>query len=244
MMRFERKHILIVGATGNLGSGLARFLRNEGAELILSARNEKKLTALGESLGVPCIPLKVLFSDNGLQLPDDAKALDGVVDAAGIAPLAPLKYIKDSDLHNCLTSNLERPILYLRDLLKSGKLNDGASIVWLSSLAASLATPGYAMYAASKAGLEAAARNMARDLAPRGIRLNCIAPGMIESEMADLAGEKMSEEALSQHFKEYPLGPGRVNDVSEAAAFLLSAQSRWITGTVLTLDGGFGLMKG
>lgn len=234
---------MIVGATGNLGAATARRLKDEGAGLTLTGRNSEKLNALGEELSAPSLALDLLQTKDRAALAEGIDKVDGVVDAAGVAPLSPLKYIKDVDMEYCLLMNLQRPTAILRDLVKAGKLNTGGSIVWISSMAASLATPGYAMYAASKAGLEAAGRCLALELAPKSIRLNCIAPGMIESDMAAEVAEKISNEAMDRHFQKYPLGSGQARDVADVAVFLLSERARWITGTVLTLDGGYTLTK-
>lgn len=243
MKTLQDKHFLIIGATGNLGAATARRLKDEGAGLTLTGRNSEKLNALGEELSAPSLALDLLQTKDRAALAEGIDKVDGVVDAAGVAPLSPLKYIKDVDMEYCLLMNLQRPTAILRDLVKAGKLNTGGSIVWISSMAASLATPGYAIYAASKAGLEAAGRCLALELAPKSIRLNCIAPGMIESDMAGEVAEKISNEAMDRHFQKYPLGLGQARDVADVAVFLLSERARWITGTVLTLDGGYTLTK-
>lgn len=243
MKTLQDKHFLIIGATGNLGAATARRLKDEGAGLTLTGRNSEKLNALGEELSAPSLALDLLQTKDRAALAEGIDKVDGVVDAAGVAPLSPLKYIKDVDMEYCLLMNLQRPTAILRDLVKAGKLKTGGSIVWISSMAASLATPGYAIYAASKAGLEAAGRCLALELAPKSIRLNCIAPGMIESDMAGEVAEKISNEAMDRHFQKYPLGLGQARDVADVAVFLLSERARWITGTVLTLDGGYTLTK-
>ena len=113
--------------------------------------------------------------------------------------------------------------------------------MWLSSVASARGAAGYAAYAASKAGLEASARCLALELAPKRMRVNCIAPGMIETEMAASAAERISGEALAAHLKAYPLGAGQPADVAAAASFLLSEASRWVTGVTLPVDGGFSI---
>jgi NAD(P)-dependent dehydrogenase (short-subunit alcohol dehydrogenase family) len=164
-----------------------------------------------------------------------------VVYAAGVAPVAPVRYLKDADLEACLNVNTAAPLLLIRDLLKKKKLNAGASIVWLSSVVSSRGAAGYAAYAGSKAALEASARCLALELAPKAMRVNCIAPGMIETEMADAAADRISGEALASHLKAYPLGAGQPADVATATSFLLSGESRWVTGVTLPVDGGFSI---
>mgnify|MGYP001571409689 FL=1 len=239
--KFENQQVLVVGATGGLGHAIARYLKREGAGLVLSGRNEDRLNASAQELGAGWLSSDLSSSAGRAQLADAVGMLDGVVFAAGVAPVAPVRYLKDSDLDACLNVNTVAPLLLARDLLKKKKLKAGASMVWISSVASSQGAAGYAAYAASKAALEAAARCLALELAPKGIRVNCIAPGMIETDMADAAAERISGDALEAHLKAYPLGAGRPADVASAASFLLSAESRWITGAILPVDGGFSI---
>jgi NAD(P)-dependent dehydrogenase (short-subunit alcohol dehydrogenase family) len=239
--KFKNKQILIVGATGGLGCSIARHLKCEGASLVLSGRNEAKLNALSQELGAESLSVDLSDSAERAQLAGTIGTVDGVVCAAGVAPVAPVRYLKDADLEACLNVNTLGPLLLIRDLLRKKKLNPGASIVWLSSVASARGAAGYAAYAASKAGLEASARCLALELAPKGMRVNCIAPGMIETEMAASAAERISGEALAAHLKTYPLGAGQPADVAAAASFLLSEASRWVTGVTLPVDGGFSI---
>jgi len=237
----KNKKILVVGATGGLGSAIARFLSTKGAALFVSGRNEEALSVIAQDLGVDSLALNLNNASERVLLVDTVGALDGVVYAAGVSPVAPVRYLKDAEITTCLDLNTTVPLLLVRDLLKQKKLNAGASIVWLSSVASSRGTAGYAAYSASKAALEAAARCLALELAPKAMRVNCLAPGMIETGMANAAAERMSTEALAVHLKDYPLGAGRPKDVAAATAFLLSEAARWITGTTLPVDGGFSI---
>lgn len=239
--RFQGQQFLVVGATGGLGSAIARSLKSEGADLVLSGRNSEKLSAYAQELGVASLSGDLSASASRAQLAGAVGKLDGVVFAAGLAPVAPVRYLKDADLAACLSVNAEAPLLLVRDLLKKKQLKTGASIVWISSVASSRGAAGYAAYAASKAALEAAARCLALELAPKGMRVNCIAPGMIATDMADAAAERISGDVLEAHLNAYPLGAGRPADVAAAASFLLSSESRWITGTSLPVDGGFSI---
>jgi len=237
----KNKKILVVGATGGLGSAIARFLSTKGAALFVSGRNQEALSVIAQDLGVDSLALNLNNASARVSLVDTVGALDGVVYAAGVSPVAPVRYLKDAEITTCLDLNTMVPLLLVRDLLKQKKLNAGASIVWLSSVASSRGTAGYAAYSASKAALEAAARCLALELAPKAMRVNCLAPGMIETGMANAAAERMSTEALAVHLKDYPLGAGRPKDVAAATAFLLSEAARWITGTTLPVDGGFSI---
>lgn len=234
------RRILVAGATGGLGSVTARALCHAGADVILSGRDTAKLEALIAELPRAEYLAADLNDPEGLEhLASAVGELDGCVVAAGIAPVAPLRFLRDVDLEAVFAANTLGPLRLTRALLRGKRLRRGASLVWFSSLAAARGAAGYTAYAASKAALEGAARCLALELAPKAMRVNCIAAGMIRSALASEGGERFSEESLQAHFDRYPLGEGSAADVAGTARFLLSDASRWTTGAVLPVDGGF-----
>ena len=123
-------------------------------------------------------------------------------------------------------------------MLKKKKLNKQASIVFVSSIAAQHPYKGGAAYAASKAALEAFARTLALEVAHRKIRVNCIAPAMVQTQMYEATKAAVSAKAMEKDAARYPLGIGQSDDVANTSIFLLSDASKWITGQTIRLDGG------
>ncbi|HAV12191.1 MAG TPA: hypothetical protein DCX06_01675 [Opitutae bacterium] len=231
--------VLVVGATGNIGSAVVRHAAERGAKLVLTGRDAAKLDSFWVRGLLKTVQADVSTEEGRLALLEETPQLDGVVFAAGVAPLAPVRYLKEAAIQACQHLNTTVPLLLIRDLLKAKKLNQSASIVCISSVAARKGTAGYAAYAGSKAALEASVRCLAVELAPKAIRVNCVAPGMVESEMAEGFAESASDEAMEAHIQAYPLGIGQAADVAGAVSYLLSEDARWVTGVILPVDGGF-----
>jgi NAD(P)-dependent dehydrogenase (short-subunit alcohol dehydrogenase family) len=208
----------------------------------LVARNQEKLQQALQSLSGTGHEAYSFDLGQVEQLPDWFKAtfkdkpLHGLIDSAGMAPLVPLKAQSPSKLEALLRLNISSPYLLARSLAQRPKMPQGASLVLVSSAAALKGRAGRSAYAATKGALLSLTRCLAVELARDGIRVNCVTPGMLRPGPEQPV---MAPEILAAIEKEHPLGLGSSDDVAAAISFLLSTEARWITGSVLAVDGGF-----
>ncbi|MBL4605172.1 MAG: SDR family oxidoreductase [Flavobacteriaceae bacterium] len=238
----HNKTILVTGATGGIGSAIALGIAKMGATVIVTGRNIEKLTSLVTSLEGE--HHKMIVSDlvdetSRKLLVSELTQLDGIVHASGMVFPYPIKYLNQKKIDETLTINYEAPVLLMSEITSQRKLNNNASIVFLSSISGQHPHKGGAIYAGSKAALEAFSKVLSLELQHKKIRSNCISPAMVKTAMYEIAEQNMSKEEMDNHIKQYPLGVGYPEDVSNAVVFLLSKASRWITGQNIILDGGF-----
>jgi NAD(P)-dependent dehydrogenase (short-subunit alcohol dehydrogenase family) len=239
------KTYLITGASSGIGQAIAIALGELGANIILTGRNLQKLeeTASQISSKVTIKHAELTNEDQIMDLIKTIEYADGVCHCAGIVKPYPVKFLKRKHLDEIFQINYYAPVLLTTNLLSNKKLNSGSSIVFISSVSSSFAYKGGAVYSSSKAAIEAFSRNIAIELAGKKIRSNCIKAAMVKTSVFKNSEEFISKELMEKHEKEYPLGVGEVNDVVEAALFLLSDSSSWVTGTTLTMDGGLTVGK-
>ncbi len=233
------RRVLVTGASRGIGRAVALALAARGSAVAACGRDDTALAALvaeaaSASPSGRVVPLagELTRADDRARLVERACAalggLDALVLAAGIARHAPLGAIAESDFAATLGANLVAPVLLAQVALD--RLADGGAIVLVGSNLAQRPVPGTLAYAAAKAGLDAAARAMAIELAPRGIRVNVVAPGAVDTEM--LRGRDLAALAAV-----HPLGRlGRPSEIASAVLSLLDAT--WTTGTTLVVDGG------
>jgi NAD(P)-dependent dehydrogenase (short-subunit alcohol dehydrogenase family) len=175
------------------------------------------------------------------QLVANIPKLNGVVHAAGVFDMKPVKFVEKSDIESINSINYQAPVMLTQLLLYNKLLAQKASIVYVSSISAYLGTVGFGLYAASKGALTSFARVLALETAPQQIRVNCIAPGMVKTPMFDQTTDALSEEVMNDNEKLYPLGFVSPLDVAMGVQFLLSDASMKITGTTLIIDGGYSI---
>lgn len=237
------KHILVTGATSGIGYATACDLLDAGANVIAVGRNEARLGELSaRGIGrAQTLAFDLTRFAEYRETLTNLPILDGVVCSAGIADSNPLRFFSLEKYQRLIDINQTAPIALVAELARAGKLRGGASIVLLASiLGTRMGRPGAAAYAASKAALTGFAKVAALELAGKLVRVNCLLPGMVDTELA--AGQtEVSQEARQADMQRYPLGKryAMVEEVVAAIRFLLSSESSFMTGQELVMDGGF-----
>ncbi|WP_432826013.1 SDR family NAD(P)-dependent oxidoreductase [Dactylosporangium sp. CA-092794] len=234
------KTALVTGSSRGIGAGLADALEHAGARVLRHGPPaHAELVGPGSD-----VILADLSSEAGVEtLSDAVKArvdrLDVLVNNAGVEIPQRLATLSERELRTVLDVNLVAPMLLARSLLPLLRASTGGSIVNITSIHDDVPVAGNLAYMSSKAGLAGATRTMALELAPLGIRVNCLAPGAIETDMAREAIETMGRDKFESWI---PLGRvGTVDDVVAPLLFLASDASRYVTGTRLLVDGGYSL---
>lgn len=236
----EGKTILVTGASSGIGRGIAIACSKMGASVIVNGRNEQRLSeTMSEMEGDDNLSLAADLSDNVALAEMVAKLpkLDGIVHCAGIGQRVLCKQLQESDLDNMMNVNFKAPVMLQTEILKQKKINKSASIVFIASIACDSPTIGNAMYSASKGAIISYANCLALELAPRLIRVNCILPAMIWTDLIFKGG--ITEEELREDEKKYPLKRyGKPEDIANLSIYLLSDASSWMSGSSIRITGG------
>lgn len=245
-MELSGRTILITGASSGIGRATSILLSQLGARLILAGRNKERLdqTALQLEGSDHSIEAFDLTDIDGISqwlkaVASRVGALDGLVHSAGVHITRPLRFLSDESVQEVMSINFGAGLALAKGLRQKGAYNAGASIVYLSSVMGLVGQPGVAAYAASKGAIVALTKSLAMELARDGIRVNCVAPAQVKTEMAEAMQESLSQEQIAVIEAMHPLGIGTPLDVAYAIAFLLADTGRWITGTTLVVDGGY-----
>lgn len=236
----DGKTILVTGASSGIGRGIAIACSKMGASVIVNGRNEQRLSeTMSEMEGDDNLSLAADLSDNVALAEMVAKLpkLDGIVHCAGIGQRILCKQLQESDLENMMNVNFKAPVMLQTEILKQKKINKSASIVFIASIACDSPTIGNAMYSASKGAIISYANCLALELAPRLIRVNCILPAMIWTDLIFKGG--ITEEELKEDEKKYPLKRyGKPEDIANLSIYLLSDAAAWMTGSSIKITGG------
>lgn len=233
------KTILVTGASSGIGRGIAVACAHMGANVIIAARNlvrlQETLAAMpGDGHTIICADLT--DNEQRQQLVEQLPVLDGLVHCAGVGSRVPCKNIEQSDIDYVMQPNFMAPVLLQTELLSAKKITKSASIVFIASRAADMPSVGNAVYSASKGAIISYAKCLALELAPRKVRVNCICPAMV---WTDLALTGASREQLEEAEQKYPLKRyGQPEDVAYLAVYMLSDASSWMTGSCVDITGG------
>ena len=239
----ENKTVLVTGASSGLGVGIAIDCSKMGAKVVVTARNEERLNdTLSQLSGDGHQMLRAdLAKDEELEaLVDALPELDGLVLCAGIIKTMPVKNIKFDAIDEIFDTNIISSIKLAKLLLKKKKLNQGASVVFISSVSTFNVKIGNSLYSATKGAVNSFAKAMALEVAKQKMRVNCIQPGFVPSQILDKSGIE-ADQFIKFYAERHPLGFGTRDDIGYACVYLLSDAARWATGSIFTIDGGYTL---
>lgn len=243
-MRLRGKVAIITGGGSGIGRGIAVAFAREGANIVIAGRDSKKLDAVSKEIGPACLAhVADVSKREDIQklvaaTTERFGAVHILVNNAGILLPGGAEAVTEDDWDQTFNVNVRGLWLLSREVLPHLRAAGGGSIVNIGSVLSLVAARNRVAYAASKGAVLAMTRAMALDHAPEKIRVNCICPGIVETEM--VARFSMDEAARRQRIAMHPMGRfGQPEDIAQAAVFLASDESAWLTGAAFPVDGGY-----
>lgn len=242
----ENKVIIVTGASSGIGAQCAIDCSKMGAKVVLVARNEERLKQTLEQMEGDGHLIKSFDVNNLDQIKvflfsiiGEIGKVDGFVHAAGIEITKPIKLLTPEDYDIVYRTNALACFEFVHQLASIKTMNNGGSIVMISSISGIIGRGSVAAYAASKGAMFSASRTMAIEFAKRNIRVNCISPGTVLTPMMQSVLDSMDDESRTKRVEGFLLGLGETTDISNACIYLLSDASKWVTGQNLIVDGGY-----
>ncbi len=243
LLNLKNKKIIVTGSSRGIGAGIVKLLASLGAQVCVTyAHSKDKAKKVFSSLKGEGHLLLFLDTSNEESIKTfftnvlaKWSSIEGLVNNAGITKDQLLLRMKPSDFDAVYETNLKGTFLCTKAVVKIMMKKKIGSIVNISSVIGSTGNPGQSNYAASKGGTEAFSKSIAKELGSRKIRINCVAPGFIQTEMTDILEDKQKESLINQ----LPLARlGTTDDIAQAVAFLISDASSYITGQTIHVNGG------
>jgi NAD(P)-dependent dehydrogenase (short-subunit alcohol dehydrogenase family) len=238
--------VLLTGCSSGIGLGMLENLLSNGHTVIGIARDFTKLKKeiFTNSNFVPLTfdlsrttEIINIFNDSFIE---DSK-FDALIHCAGVEETLPLTVYTPEKIHSVFNINVFAAVELTRNFSKKKFSNEGASIVFLSSVMGILGQPGKVGYCSSKSAILGVVKSSALELSKRRIRVNAILPGVVDTPMTQKLFSQLEKENIDKILNMHPLGIGKVEDVVEMIYFLISEQSRWITGQNFIVDGGYSI---
>lgn len=238
MIDLSTKCVLVTGATGGIGKEIVTTCLSLGAKVIATGRNIEKLEEIKSNNNLLIIKCDLTNPEEVDHLLIHIDSLDGVVHCAGKIFPYPIKFIKEKHIHEVYSVNTETIVTLTSQLFQRKLISKKASLIFMSSISVQHPYMGGSLYVSSKAAIEAFSRSVALEFATDGIRSNCIAPALVQTEIYEQTMNAYTEDQWDKIISQYPLGIGKPKDVANLAVFLLSDLSSWITGNIIPMDGG------
>src|SRR5690606_33940726 len=232
------KKFLVTGASSGIGYQTCLSINQQGGTFIAVARRVELLKKLISECGNEndFILADLSKTDDIEKLVEVIPHVDGIVHSAGIVALAPAKFYTKELMNSIRITNFDSITMLINLVVKKKKINKDSSIVLVSSIAGVFGMKGNGIYAASKGALISIAKVWANEFSNNKIRVNCVSPGMVKTDITNKSIEDLSLEVIKADEKKYPLGYGEVVQVANPIVFLLSDASSWITGQNIILD--------
>ncbi len=244
MYDLNGKTAIVTGASRGIGKSISEVLAEYGAQLVCVSRTTDAVQSVaekiqangGKAIGMPCDVSDASSVSNLIKkVQDQFESIDILINNAGITRDGLIMRMSGDDWDTVLDINLKGAFHTIKSVARPMMKQRSGRIINISSVVGLTGNAGQANYAASKAGIVGLTKSMAQELAPRGITVNCIAPGYIETDMTDSLSDEVKEEIM----KQIPLGRiGKSEEVAAMALFLSSNEAEYITGQTVTVDGG------
>ena len=245
-MDLSGRSILVTGASSGIGRETALLLAELGARVVLNGRDEERLAQTKESLvggehHIAAMDLIDLESIGRMLsgIVESVGPLAGLVHSAGIQITRPIKMLDLEEAQRTMDVNAMAALALAQAFRDKRRREPQASIVFVSSVAGSAGAAANVAYSASKGALDAMTRSLAAELAREGVRVNAVVPGLVRTKLIETMDQNLTEAQHETFVRRHLLGMGEPRDVAHAIAFLLADTARWITGSLLRVDGGF-----
>jgi NAD(P)-dependent dehydrogenase (short-subunit alcohol dehydrogenase family) len=238
---FNNKVILVTGGSSGVGLNLINFFLKQNAKIINVSRRKPPITNKKKKLRSVSFDLGDFKKYDNLlkKVSKIFGPIDYFVHAAGIHLIKPVRIINEKDIDKAINVNLKSPILISKYLLNNEIFKCPSSVVLISSVVGVVGSAGHSIYSASKAGLIGFTKSLSIELSRYKIRVNCISPGVIKSLLFANYSQQVTSEVNKKVIESHPLGIGTFDDINKTVKFLLSDDSKWITGHNLIIDGGY-----
>jgi NAD(P)-dependent dehydrogenase (short-subunit alcohol dehydrogenase family) len=246
MSRLDRKTVVITGGNSGIGLATAKAWAAEGARVIITGRNPETLAAAAAEIGEGTVPVAGDLRERAARdrlvevVRDSGGRVDALFANAGIAVPAPFDQADEAHFDSMFDTNV-KALFFITQALAPFFVQ-GTSVIFNTTALVRKGVAGMSVYSASKAAVRSLARTLAAELAPQGVRVNCIAPGPIETPIYGRMGlpQEAVEEFGQQIQRQVPLQRfGNPDEIARAATFLASADASYMTGSEITIDGGF-----